>query len=121
MYPAADIPVLQVGIQSQLDPAHHVRLGRSLAALREEDVLVIGSGSFTHNLARLRRDGTEAPQPPDVVAFADWFDIAISEQRTDDLVHYRTARPSRCSHVGADRHQPSADTAGRRRLSLPGV
>jgi 4,5-DOPA dioxygenase extradiol len=104
MYPAANIPVLQLGIQSQLDPAHHVRLGRALAALREEDVLIIGSGSFTHNLARLRRDGTEAPQPPDVMAFADWFDTAIAEHRMDDLVHYRNRAPFAVQQHPTDEH-----------------
>jgi 4,5-DOPA dioxygenase extradiol len=104
MYSAADIPVLQVGIQPELDPAHHLRLGRALAALRKDDVLIIGSGSFTHNLARLRRDGTEAPQPPDVVAFADWFDNAIAEQRTDDLLHYRTLAPFAVQQHPTDEH-----------------
>jgi 4,5-DOPA dioxygenase extradiol len=103
MYSAADIPVLQVGIQSELDPAHHMRLGRALAALRKDDVLIIGSGSFTHNLTRLRRDGTEA-QPPDVVAFADWFDTAIAEQRTDDLLHYRTLAPFAVQQHPTDEH-----------------
>jgi 4,5-DOPA dioxygenase extradiol len=90
MYPTASIPVLQVGIQPHLDPSHHVRLGRALAPLRGANVLIIGSGSFTHNLRRLQRDAVDGPQPADVVAFADWFDGAIAEQRTDDLLHYRT-------------------------------
>jgi 4,5-DOPA dioxygenase extradiol len=93
MYPEASIPVLQVSIQPLEDPAHHLRLGRMLAPLREQNVLIIGSGSFTHNLSRLRRDGTDAPQPSDVVAFSDWFDAAITEGREDDLLHYRTRAP----------------------------
>ncbi len=93
MYPEADIPVLQVGIQSQRDPAHHLRLGQALAPLRDDDVLVIGSGSFTHNLRLLRRDAVDGPQPPDVVAFSDWFDAAITEGRVEDLLAYRTSAP----------------------------
>jgi 4,5-DOPA dioxygenase extradiol len=93
MYPQAEIPVIQVSIQSDLDPAHHLRLGQALAPLRADNVLVIGSGSFTHNLSRLRRGETDAAQPPDVVAFANWFDAAISERRTDDLLNYRTRAP----------------------------
>jgi 4,5-DOPA dioxygenase extradiol len=93
MYPAADIPVLQVGLQSHLDPAHHLRLGRALAPLRDDGVLIIGSGSFTHNLRLLRRDAVDGPQPADVVAFADWFGTAISEARMDDLLAYRTQAP----------------------------
>lgn len=93
MYPAADIPVLQVSIQSQLGPDHHLRLGQALAPLRADNVLIIGSGSFTHNLRLLRRDAVDGPQPPDVVAFADWFDAAIAGGRTQDLLEYRTRAP----------------------------
>jgi 4,5-DOPA dioxygenase extradiol len=93
MYPAADIPVLQVSIQPDRDPAHHLRLGRALAPLRDDNVLIIGSGSFTHNLRLLRRDVVDGAQPPDVVAFADWFDTAISEGRIEDLLAYRTRAP----------------------------
>ena len=104
MYPEADIPVLQVGIQSSLDPAHHLRLGRALTSLLNENVLVMGSGSFTHNLSRLRRDGVDAPQPPDVVAFADWFDAAIAEGRTADLLDYRARAPFAVQQHPTDEH-----------------
>jgi 4,5-DOPA dioxygenase extradiol len=93
MYPAADIPVVQVGLQFDLGPAHHLRLGRALAALRAENVLVIGSGSFTHNLSRLRRGAVDGSQPADVVAFGDWFDAAIGAGRVDELVDYRARAP----------------------------
>jgi 4,5-DOPA dioxygenase extradiol len=92
MYPGADIPVLQVGIQSQLGPDHHLRLGQALAPLRADNVLIVGSGSFTHNLRLLRRDA-DGPQPPDVVAFADWFNSAIADGRTQDLLQYRSRAP----------------------------
>lgn len=104
MYPAADIPVLQVGIQSQLDPAHHFRLGQALAPLRADNVLIIGSGSFTHNLSRLRRDDAGTPQPPDVVAFSDWFDDAIKRGRIDDLLNYRTLAPFAVEQHPTDEH-----------------
>jgi 4,5-DOPA dioxygenase extradiol len=104
MYPQAAIPVLQVSIQPHRDPAHHLRLGRALASLREENVLVIGSGSFTHNLGRLRRDAVDGPQPPDVVAFADWFDTAITEQRMDDLLAYRARAPYAVQQHPTDEH-----------------
>jgi 4,5-DOPA dioxygenase extradiol len=104
MYPEADIPVFQVSIQSPLDPAHHLRLGRLLARLREENVLIVGSGSFTHNLSLLRRDGTDAPQPPDVVAFADWLDAAITGGREEDLLNYRTRAPYAVEQHPTDEH-----------------
>jgi 4,5-DOPA dioxygenase extradiol len=104
MYPAADIPVVQVGLQFDLGPAHHLRLGRALAALRADNVLVIGSGSFTHNLSRLRREPANGPQPSDVVAFSDWFDKAITEWRIDDLLHYRTLAPFAVQQHPTDEH-----------------
>ena len=104
MYPQADIPVVQVSIQSHLNPAHHFRLGQALAALREQDVLVIGSGSFTHNLSRLRRDVPGATQPPDVIAFADWFDAAITNQQTDALLDYRKQAPYAVQQHPTDEH-----------------
>jgi 4,5-DOPA dioxygenase extradiol len=42
---------------------------------------------------RVRREAVDGPQPPDVVAFSDWFDTAITENRVDDLLAYRTRAP----------------------------
>jgi len=104
MYPDADIPVAQVGLQFDLGPAHHLRLGRALAALRAENVLVIGSGSFTHNLSRLGREAVDGPQPADVVAFGDWFDAAIREGREADLLAYRSLAPFAEQQHPTDEH-----------------
>ena len=93
MYPSADVPVVQVGLQPGLGPAHHLRLGRALAPLRDDNVLLVGSGSFTHNLSRLRPGGANGPQPADVVAFSEWFDTAIAEGRIEDLLDYRARAP----------------------------
>jgi 4,5-DOPA dioxygenase extradiol len=93
MYPAADIPVIQVGLQPDLSPRHYLRIGLALSALREENVLVIGSGSFTHNLSRLRREPMDGPQPPDVVAFSEWFDAALRGGEVEALLRYRQSAP----------------------------
>jgi 4,5-DOPA dioxygenase extradiol len=92
-YPDADIPVLQVSVQSRLGPAHHLQLGEALARLRAEGVLVIGSGSWTHDLRRFRGQAIDAPEAPDVVAFSDWMDTALAEGRRGDLLTYRTKAP----------------------------
>ncbi|MFY0084446.1 class III extradiol ring-cleavage dioxygenase, partial [Acinetobacter baumannii] len=53
-FPAADIPVVQLSVQTQLGPEYHHRLGELLSPLREEGVLILGSGSFTHDLSSFR-------------------------------------------------------------------
>ena len=103
MYPEADIPVAQLSLQPELGPAHHLALGRSLAPLRQEGVLVIGSGSFTHNLGELRRDD-QGPEPSWVASFADWFDAALREGRTEDLADYRRKAPAAARNHPTDEH-----------------
>jgi 4,5-DOPA dioxygenase extradiol len=92
-YPKADIPVLQLSIQPHLGPAHHLRIGRALAKLREEGVLIVGSGSFTHDLSEFRGQGLNDPAPAWVNGFADWFDAALTGRRDTDLLDYRKLAP----------------------------
>ena len=73
MYPEADIPVAQVSMQPLADARHHYALGRALAPLRDEGVLIVASGSMTHNLRALERDNLEGPPPPWVTGFTDWM------------------------------------------------
>ena len=93
MYPDAAIPVVPVSIQPDCGPAHHLQVGRALAALRNEDILVLASGSFTHDLSRFRGRSVESATPADVDEFAGWFDTALTEGRTTDLLAYRTHAP----------------------------
>jgi 4,5-DOPA dioxygenase extradiol len=95
MYPGADIPVAQLSVQTHLGPEHHLRLGQAIAALREEGVLVLGSGSYTHNLMELRglRQQGITSEPDWVRGFADWTDAALAENRVDDLLAYRRLAP----------------------------
>lgn len=92
-WPNADIPVAQLSIQTDRGPRYHLDLGRRLAPLREEGVLILGSGSFTHNLRELAWRGGVADEPLWVTRFSDWVDRALVEGRTDDLVDYRTRAP----------------------------
>jgi 4,5-DOPA dioxygenase extradiol len=104
MYPDADIPVVPISVQSFYGPAHHFELGRALAALREEDVLVMGSGSFTHDLRRIFRGSVDAPESPDVAAFSDWMDKALIEGATQDLLAYRTHAPFAVENHPTEEH-----------------
>jgi 4,5-DOPA dioxygenase extradiol len=92
-WPEHDIPVLQLSVQSHLGPAYHLAVGQALAALPAEGVLVIGSGSFTHDLRRLRRDAPGTAESPDVTEFSAWMHTALIERRVDDLLNYRRLAP----------------------------
>jgi aromatic ring-opening dioxygenase catalytic subunit (LigB family) len=72
--PGADIPLAQFSLRADLDPAAHIAIGRALAPLREEGVLIVGSGMSFHNL---RERG------PHVTARADAWDAALTEAVTD--------------------------------------
>ena len=104
MYPNADIPTIQMSIQPHQGPAYHKALGRALADLRDQDVLIIGSGSFTHDLRRFRGQAADEPATPDVVAFADWFDAAIVGGREPDLLAYRTLAPHAADQHPTEEH-----------------
>jgi 4,5-DOPA dioxygenase extradiol len=88
MYPEADIPVTQLSIQPGSTPEHHFHVGRALAPLRREGVLVLASGGAVHNLRQFRVD-RERPAPW-AVAFDDWLARSIAEGDVDALLHYRT-------------------------------
>ena len=103
-YPDADIPVLEVSVQSHLGPAHHHRLGQALAPLRAEGVLIVGSGSWTHDLRRFRGQGIDAPEAPDVIAFSDWMDTALVEGRSSDLLSYRSKAPFAAEEHPTEEH-----------------
>lgn len=103
-WPEADIPVLQLSIQSHLGPAYHVRLGEALTSLRAEGILVVGSGSWTHDLRRFRGQPIDTPETPDIVAFSDWMDHAITEGRRDDLLHYRDRAPFAAEQHPTEEH-----------------
>lgn len=92
LYPDADIPVIPVSIQPGLGPTHQFRLGRALAPLRDEGVLVIGSGSITHNLHDWRRFDA-AQQAPYVQPFIDWIEQRMAAEDVDALLDYRRQAP----------------------------
>lgn len=90
MYPDADVPVVQLSIQHHLGPLHHFHMGRALAPLREEGVLILGSGSAVHNLSQWRNTGATPDWARD---FDNWLNDAILERRLDDLFDYRRLAP----------------------------
>lgn len=109
MYPDANIPVVQLSIQTNLGGAHHVALGRALAPLREEGVLIMGSGSITHNLRELMRTrgALDAPAPAWVTTFDDWVREKIKAGALDDIAEAMARAPfARENHPSPEHYLP---------------
>lgn len=101
LMPQADVPVVQVSLPVGWGPAEVLALGRALAPLRHEGVLLIGSGSMTHNLAEFF-GGAREPAPY-VLAFSRWIEDAVTRRDVEALLEYRTRAPH------AQRAHPSED------------
>ncbi len=93
LYPEADIPVVPMSIQPALGPAHQYAVGQALAPLRDEGVLVIGSGSITHNLHDFRAGYSEEREAPYVRPFIEWIERKLAEGDVDALLDYRRQAP----------------------------
>lgn len=103
MYPEADIPVAQLSVQSGRGAPHHDRLGAALAPLREEGVLVMGSGSMTHNLGDLAFHAPEADPAAYVEEFRAWMHAGLTAGDMAALLDYRRRAP------GARRAHPTEE------------
>ncbi len=104
MYPAADVPLLQVAIQHSYDPAVHFALGRALAPLRDEGVLIVGSGLSYHNL-RLFNPAAKEPS----AAFDAWLNkvvMADPKTRVQELLRWEQAPSARICHPQEDHLVP---------------
>ncbi len=108
LFPEANIPVVQLSVQPGKSPEHHFRMGQALRPLREEGVLIIGSGSFTHNLSAVfGANGLadrNANAPHWVTEFADWMDDRLTSGAVDDLLNYRTLAPFAERNHPTDEH-----------------
>ncbi|MEU1617537.1 class III extradiol ring-cleavage dioxygenase [Streptomyces sp. NPDC005722] len=109
MYPDAGIPVLQVSMPT-LDPQRLMDIGRRLAPLRDEGVLIVGSGFFTHNLAALRHSGGV---PGWSAEFDDWGHRALDAHDVDALLDFEHKSPAgRLAHPRTEHFAPLFVTMG---------
>ena len=99
--PHADVPVFQVSLPHDLDSAGALRLGQALAPLRARGVLVIGSGSLTHNLYEFRQ---HVRDPEYAQAFADWVRDAVLRRDIEALVDYRRRAPQAARAHPSEEH-----------------
>lgn len=104
MYPEADIPVTQLSVQSTLGPEHHWRMGEALRPLRDEGVLIIASGSVTHNLREFGRHRYDSPPPSWVSEFNDWLHDRLVSMDQAALLDYRTLAPHAARNHPSEEH-----------------
>jgi 4,5-DOPA dioxygenase extradiol len=108
MYPQADVPVLPLAWVPDLSPAKQFALGEALADLAASGVLVLGTGSITHNLRRVfaggRPSNPDAPEIAESFAFRDWFAQASARRDWDALLDYRQAAPHAVDMHPTDEH-----------------
>lgn len=93
MYPDADVPVVQLSVQPAMNPRHHYDVGRALAPLTNEGVLIVGSGHLTHNLRDWMMSRGQSARAPYAQAFQRWVFDRLAAHDIDALTHYRQEAP----------------------------
>ncbi len=104
MYPNADIPTAQISRHRSASPAEHEQMGKALRKLRENDVLIIGSGSLTHNLCSFRGASIDAGVPSWVSDFGDWMHTQLQANRRESLLDYRAQAPFSVRNHPSEEH-----------------
>lgn len=101
--PGATIPVVTLSLQPHATPLHHYDIGKALAPLRDEGVLVVASGAATHNLGAF--DGHyDAPPPAWALAFDQWLAEAIAQNDIAALLDYRRRAPYAAQNHPTEEH-----------------
>jgi aromatic ring-opening dioxygenase catalytic subunit (LigB family) len=111
-YPEADIPIVQLSLKAGLDPATHICAGKALASLRNEGVLIVGSGMSFHNMQGFFKGGFATPSRQ----FDQWLESAALLPRADArnamLEHWAEAPGAQASHPRAEHLLPLMVVAG---------
>jgi 4,5-DOPA dioxygenase extradiol len=107
MYPLADIPVVPLSVNPHGDATHHYNVGRALASLRDEGVLVIGSGGFVHNLGDLDCQDPDASMPDWARGFAEWMHARLDTHDLPALLDWQRQAPhARHAHPTVEHLMP---------------
>ncbi|WP_417360676.1 dioxygenase [Gallaecimonas pentaromativorans] len=104
LYPNADIPVLSLSLPLNWSNSELYALGQKLKNLKERNVLVIGSGSLTHNLRALQQDGSAAPAW--VTAFSDWVGERLAQGDNDALLNWQQGPQALANHPTPEHFLP---------------
>ncbi len=112
MYPEANVPIVLLSLKSSYDPAEHIRVGRLLGPLRDEGVLILGSGLTYHNMGGFGRDAST----PVAASFEEFLNDAITqpqaEERNRMLTQWSGAAGARQAHPREDHLLPLMVVAG---------
>ncbi|MBN21407.1 MAG: dioxygenase [Bdellovibrionaceae bacterium] len=104
MYPSANVPVIQISLKSSFDPEEHIQMGKSIASLREEGVLILGSGNSYHNM-KMPLDGIEHSN-----VFDQWLQNSLTiqdeEERKSKIIHWENAPFARKVQPREDHFMP---------------
>lgn len=107
LYPEARIPVTQLSLIRRGSPAQHLALGRALAPLRDEGVLILATGAITHNFDWLAWNAAgDVPPLPKAQAFADWVGARVAARDVAGLLDYRAAPYGAEAHPSEDHFLP---------------
>jgi 4,5-DOPA dioxygenase extradiol len=93
IYPAADIPVVELSVPLQSTPEDLFRIGNALAPLRREGVLILGSGGVVHNLRLVHFEDVNHAVDPWAEQFDRWFADAVEQKKLEELFDFRNAAP----------------------------
>ncbi len=112
MYPQADVPVVSLSLKSNYDPQEHIRLGEALRPLRDEGVLIIGSGLSYHNMRGFGSSSADAVSKQ----FGAWLEQTVRlkdpKQRENNLLQWEKAPAARQAHPREDHLLPLMVVAG---------
>ena len=112
IYPDADIPIVQMSLRNDLDPAHHLAVGRALFPLRQEGALIVGSGMSYHNMQALMTPGKDKA---DARQFDSWLRnacVSKSSEREQQLCNWQSAPAARKAHPREEHLLPLMVVAG---------
>ena len=93
MYPDADVPVVQLSVQTLMSPRHHYEVGRALSLLTKEGVLIVGTGHLTHNLRDWMQSRGQTSHAAYAQKFQSWVFDHLAAHDVDALTRYRQEAP----------------------------
>ena len=117
LYPNADVPVVRVSLPINLLPAQILKMGHTLASMREQGVLLIGSGGAVHNLRELQWSGKHSTGAPWAVAFEEWLISSLKAKSVEAILHFEDHPGFQRSHPSEEHFLPILFTVG---AALPG-